>query len=44
MRRGLLEFLVEKNALEITGVHPESYSVAENLLNKLGYKKRGFIK
>lgn len=27
-----------KNSLEITGVHPESYSVAENLLSKIGYK------
>ena len=27
-----------KNPLEITGVHPESYSVAENLLSRLGYK------
>jgi uncharacterized protein len=32
-----------KNALEITGVHPESYSVAENLLNKLGYKKEDLL-
>ena len=28
-----------KNPLEITAVHPESYEVAENLLNKVGYKK-----
>ena len=27
-----------KNPLEITGVHPESYSVAENLLSKIYYK------
>ena len=27
-----------KNPLEITGVHPESYSVAENLLSRIGYK------
>ena len=32
-----------KNALEITGVHPESYEVAENLLNKLGYKKEDLL-
>lgn len=32
-----------KNVLEITGVHPESYSVAENLLNKLGYKKEDLL-
>ena len=28
-----------KNPLEITAVHPESYEVAENLLNKVRYKK-----
>lgn len=28
-----------KNPLEITAVHPESYGVAENLLNKVGYKR-----
>ena len=27
-----------KNPLEITGVHPESYKIAENMLNKLGFK------
>ena len=27
-----------KNPLEITGVHPESYEVAEKLLNSIGYK------
>ena len=32
-----------KNALEITGVHPESYSVAEGLLKKLGYKKEDLL-
>ena len=28
-----------KNPLEITAVHPESYEVAKNLLNKIGYKE-----
>jgi len=32
-----------KNPLEITGVHPESYSVAENLLNNIGYKKEDLL-
>lgn len=27
-----------KNPLEITGVHPESYKIAENMLDKLGFK------
>ncbi len=29
-----------KNPLEITGVHPESYEVAEKLLNKIGFVKK----
>ena len=29
-----------KNPLEITGVHPESYEVAENLLKSIGYDKK----
>ena len=29
-----------KNPLEITGVHPESYEVAEKLLNTIGYDKK----
>ena len=32
-----------KNPLEITGVHPESYSVAEELLNKIGFKKADLL-
>ena len=32
-----------KNALEITGVHPESYSAAESLLKKLGYRKEDLL-
>ena len=27
-----------KNPLEITGVHPESYKIAENILEKIGFK------
>lgn len=27
-----------KNPLEITGVHPESYKIVENMLDKLGFK------
>ena len=29
-----------KNPLEVTGVHPESYDVAEKLLNKIGFDKK----
>ena len=29
-----------KNPLEVTGVHPESYEVAEKLLNKYGFDKK----
>lgn len=36
---GFLRIIDGDNALEITGVHPESYEVAEKLLNKIGYKK-----
>ena len=32
-----------KNPLEITGVHPESYEVAEKLLKKIGYSKEDII-
>ena len=31
------------NPLEITGVHPESYKVAEELLNKIGAKKKDLL-
>ena len=33
-----------KNPLEITAVHPESYEVAEKLLQKLGYQKEDLLK
>ena len=32
-----------KNPLEITGVHPESYEVAEKLLEKIGYNKKDIV-
>ena len=32
-----------KNPLEITGVHPESYQAAEQLLNNIGYKKEDLL-
>ena len=40
---GFIRVLDGKNPLEITAVHPESYEVAENLLNKIGYKKEDLI-
>lgn len=36
---GFLRIIDGDNALEITGVHPESYNATEKLLNKIGYKK-----
>ncbi len=32
-----------KNPLEITAVHPESYDIAENLLQKIGYTKQDLL-
>ena len=32
-----------KNPLEITGVHPESYKIAENLLKSIGYDKKDLV-
>ena len=32
-----------KNPLEITAVHPESYEIAEKLLEKIGYKKQDLL-
>ena len=37
---GFLRVPDGKNPLEITGVHPESYEVAEKLLNLIGYDKK----
>lgn len=36
---GFLRITDGSNALDSTGVHPESYSVTEKLLNKLGYNE-----
>ena len=36
---GFIRVFDGKNPLEITAVHPESYEIAERLLNKIGYKK-----
>lgn len=36
---GFIRIYDGENPLEITAVHPESYEVAEKLLEKLGYKK-----
>ena len=35
---GFIRIPYGKNPLEITGVHPESYKIAENMLDKLGLK------
>ena len=36
---GFIRVFEGKNPLEITAVHPESYEIAEKLLNKIGYSK-----
>ena len=36
---GFIRVFDGKNPLEITAVHPESYDIAEKLLNKIGYSK-----
>ena len=36
---GFIRVFDGKNPLETTAVHPESYEIAEKLLNKIGYKK-----
>lgn len=36
---GFIRVFDGKNPLEVTGVHPESYEVAEKLLSKIGYDK-----
>lgn len=40
---GFIRVFDGKNPLEITAVHPESYEIAEKLLNKIGYKKEDLI-
>ena len=37
---GFIRIFDGKNPLEVTGVHPESYDVAEKLLEKIGYKAK----
>ena len=36
---GFIRVFDGKNPLEATAVHPESYEIAEKLLNKIGYGK-----
>ena len=40
---GFLRIIDGKNPLEITAVHPESYEVAEQLLNIIGFKKEDLL-
>ncbi|MBQ6992487.1 MAG: RNA-binding transcriptional accessory protein [Clostridia bacterium] len=40
---GFIRIPEGKNPLEITGVHPESYEIAEQLLNKIEYKKEDLL-
>jgi len=40
---GFIRIFEGKNPLETTGVHPESYTVAENLLNKIGSDKKELL-
>ena len=40
---GFIRVFDGKNPLEITGVHPESYEVAEKLLGQIGYNKNDLL-
>ena len=40
---GFIRIFDGKNSLEVTAVHPESYEIAEKLLNKIGYQKEDLI-
>ena len=40
---GFMRVFNGKNPLEITAVHPESYEVAEKLLNNIGFKKEKLL-
>lgn len=40
---GFMRVVNGKNPLEITAVHPESYEVAEKLLNNIGFKKENLL-
>ncbi|BBE31329.1 RNA-binding transcriptional accessory protein [Tepiditoga spiralis] len=40
---GFLRIFDGKNPLEITGIHPESYDVAKNLINEIGYEVKDIL-
>jgi len=40
---GFIRIFEGKNPLETTGVHPESYEIAENLLSKIGSDKNALL-
>ena len=40
---GFMRIFDGKNPLEVTSVHPESYEVAEKLLNTIGYKTKDLL-
>ena len=40
---GFMRVFNGKNPLEITAVHPESYEVAEKLLNDIGFQKKNLL-
>ena len=40
---GFMRIFDGKNPLEVTSVHPESYEVAEKLLEKIGYKTKDLL-
>ena len=40
---GFIRITDGKNPLETTAVHPESYEIAEKLLNNIGYKKEDLV-
>ena len=40
---GFIRVFEGNNPLEITGVHPESYEVAENLLKNIGFSKEDLV-
>ena len=40
---GFIRVYGGKNPLEITGIHPESYQKAEDLLNQLGFEKQDLL-
>ena len=40
---GFMRVFNAKNPLEITAVHPETYEVAEKLLNNIGFKKENLL-